>query len=205
MKHLMESDYRVSTWSGGKTVQLSICPENADYADRTFLWRVSSATVELEESVFTPLPDYNRLIAPIRGYMELCHNGGEAVRLDPYSVHAFDGADRTDSKGKCTDFNLMLKKGSADGSMQALRLKPEEEMDLFPGTKPGARFGNLLLFAAEGNAVVRKGQEEVFLAAGESVLLSPDDFRGDGMAFPRLFAGAKGAVLMEAVIFLMEE
>ena len=62
-----------------------------------------------------------------------------------------------------------------------------------------------MLFAAEGNAVVRKGQEELPVAAGESVLLSPDDFRGDGMAFPRLFAGAKGAVLMEAVIFLMEE
>ena len=49
-------DYVCSVWSDGTTTQLLIAPEGAHYAARDFLWRVSSATVELDESDFTPLP-----------------------------------------------------------------------------------------------------------------------------------------------------
>ena len=122
MRHLRPADYTVSDWSGGRTVQLSIGPEGEQYADRKFLWRISSATVELETSEFTALPDYERLIAPIRGEMILSHNGGEEILLRPFDVHRFDGADLTVSKGKCTDFNLMLRKGQVTGEMRAIRL-----------------------------------------------------------------------------------
>ena len=61
MLKLTPADFVTSTWSGGTTTQLAIAPEGAVYAERSFLWRVSSATVELETSDFTPLPDYNRL------------------------------------------------------------------------------------------------------------------------------------------------
>ena len=67
IKHLTPSDYRVSRWSGGTTTQLCIAPEGADYAHRDFLWRVSSATVELEASDFTMLPDYHRWITTLEG------------------------------------------------------------------------------------------------------------------------------------------
>ena len=100
MRHLRPADYTVSDWSGGRTVQLSIGPAGERYADRKFLWRISSATVELETSEFTSLPDYERLIAPIRGEMILSHNGGEEILLRPFDVHRFDGADLTVSKGK---------------------------------------------------------------------------------------------------------
>ena len=53
---------RVSSWSGGTTTELSIAPENGNYQSRDFLWRLSSATVELEESTFTSLPDFDRII-----------------------------------------------------------------------------------------------------------------------------------------------
>ena len=74
MKKLTERDYRISDWSGGKTIQIAIAPEDALYAERSFLWRLSSATVDLDESDFTSLPDYLRLIAPLRGEMRLSHN-----------------------------------------------------------------------------------------------------------------------------------
>ena len=48
--HLTSKDYVVSNWSGGKTIQIAIAPEGAVYADRDFLWRVSSATADLDES-----------------------------------------------------------------------------------------------------------------------------------------------------------
>ena len=54
---LTPADYLTTSWSGGTTTQLTIAPAGAVYADRDFLWRVSSATVELDESDFTALPD----------------------------------------------------------------------------------------------------------------------------------------------------
>ena len=103
--HLTKNDYVVSQWSGGTTTQLAIAPSGAQYGDRTFLWRLSSATVDLEESDFTPLPDYDRLIAPLRGEMTLTHNGGAPITLRPYQVHAFDGGADTHSAG------LLLRRG----------------------------------------------------------------------------------------------
>ena len=47
-RHLTAADYRSSRWSGGTTTELAIAPAGADYGARDFLWRVSSATVELE-------------------------------------------------------------------------------------------------------------------------------------------------------------
>ncbi len=116
--HLTQADYQISQWSGGTTTQIAIAPQGALYADRDFLWRLSSATVDLDESDFTPLPDYHRLIAPLRGEMELTHDGGPLISLAPYQVHAFDGGADTHSRGRCVDFNLMTVDGYR-GAMSA--------------------------------------------------------------------------------------
>ena len=41
--HVTPDQYIVSQWSGGTTTQVAIAPEGAVYADRDFLWRISSA------------------------------------------------------------------------------------------------------------------------------------------------------------------
>ena len=165
-RKLGPGDYGTSAWSGGSTTQLVIAPAGASYADRDFLWRVSSATVEREESDFTPLPDYDRLIATLRGEIALTHNGGAPLLLRPFEVHAFSGADSTHSLGRCTDFNLMLRHGAAEGSMEALRLDGEERW-LPP--EPGAE---TLLYCAAGGCAVSDGAERETLAAGETLLVS---------------------------------
>ena len=121
MTHLRREDYAVSQWSGGSTTQMAIEPAGAVYADRDFLWRLSSATVELEESNFTALPDYDRLIATLSAPIDLSHDGGERFALEPYAVHAFDGGAETRSWGKCVDFNLLLRKGQAAGCARCVR------------------------------------------------------------------------------------
>ena len=164
-KHLHPADYAVSAWSGGVTTQLAIAPEGARYADRSFLWRVSSATVELEESDFTPLPDYRRLIATLEGEIELRHRGGAPLRLRPCEVHAFDGADDTHAFGRCRDFNLMLRKGEADGEMEALPLQVGcRELAADP------RGGERLLFCVRGCCRVEGGGDAARLQPGESLL-----------------------------------
>ena len=75
LTHLTPADDVTTQWSGGATTQLAIAPKGAVYADRDFLWRLSSATVELDESDFTPLPAYDRgqlqMGIPIYSYEEL--------------------------------------------------------------------------------------------------------------------------------------
>ncbi len=157
IRKLTPKDYRSSEWSGGRTTQIAIYPPEAEYAKRSFLWRVSSATVELEDSDFTPLPDYERLIATLAGEIALTHNGGAPMTLRPLEVHAFSGADATHSQGRCTDFNLMLRRGRVSGSMEALRLT-ESPASLNVGTSvacpPSASIETVLLYCAEGEASV---------------------------------------------------
>ena len=161
------ADYVTTAWSGGTTTQLLIAPDDAKYAERDFLWRVSSAAVELEESDFTLLPDYERLIATLRGEITLIHNGGVPLRLRPYEVHAFSGADQTHSIGRCTDFNLMLRRGCAEGTMEAFILGAGERREL---RTDGA--DQTLLNAAEGACDIRIGAERIEQQAGESLLCS---------------------------------
>ena len=167
MKKLTEEDYRISDWSGGKTIQLAIAPDGAVYADRDFLWRLSSATVNLDESDFTALPGYMRLIAPVSGGMRLTHNGGEPVDLEAYETHRFDGADSTHSWGRCTDFNLMLRKGEYDGCITAVKGDAAGEQTLFPesGTE------TMLIYCTEGGFSVSCRDECAELNEREAALL----------------------------------
>lgn len=121
---LTQAQYSVTSWSGGTTTQLAISPADAVYADRDFLWRLSSARVELEHSDFTPLPDYNRLLSVLDGTLELKAGEGARFPLPALTVYAFDGGTPVESWGQCTDFNLMLRKDRCRGNLQALTLAP---------------------------------------------------------------------------------
>ena len=163
-KHLTAADYRGSRWSGGTTTQLAIAPAEADYGKRDFLWRVSSAAVELERSDFTALPDYWRLIATLEGEIRLRHNAGKELRPSPFQVHAFDGADQTSSFGRCRDFNLMLRKGAAEGEMEALL--PEDSLELAADPRGGVQ----LLYCVRGRCLAESGEDRAELCPGESLL-----------------------------------
>ena len=162
MQHLTPKDYITTKWSGGLTTQLGIAPEGAVYADRDFLWRLSSATVEDAESDFTALPDYERLISTLEGTIELNHNGGEKLTLDPYEVHRFDGGDDTHSWGRCRDFNLMLRKGKCEGKMRGEHLNAGEEKMAHGGE------GMMLIYCGAGEVNVTAGGESVALIADEA-------------------------------------
>lgn len=123
---LHREDYSVTNWSGGTTTELAIAPRGSIYAERNFLWRLSSATVDVEESNFTALPDYNRIIMTLQGGIRLRHNGGEWISLPEFETHDFDGGDETVSVGKVVDFNLMLRKGKCEGFVLPLLLKEGE-------------------------------------------------------------------------------
>ena len=163
LTHLTPEDYTTTRWSGGATTELLIRPRGAAYAQRAFLCRVSSATVELDESTFTALPDYDRLIATLEGEIDLVHDGGAPIHLRPYEVHAFDGGSATRSFSRCRDFNLMLRKGQAAGSLRAVTC--DGPCPLSPGTRTA------LLYCVTGTCTAAG----VPLAPGESLLIEDVD------------------------------
>lgn len=165
MRHLTKQDYAVSRWSGGSTTQLAIFPPGAVYDRRDFLWRLSSATVELERSDFTPLPDYQRYITVLEGAMVLTHGGGSPISLAPGQVHTFDGGSATRSEGRCTDYNLMVRKGRCTGSLAVLPLPGGGRRSAAPA--PG---GTLAVFCRSGSVTLTAGAETVALVPGECVL-----------------------------------
>lgn len=108
--HLTKDDYTTQTWSGGTTTEAYIYPEGANYATRQFLFRISSAKVDLPESDFTPLEGVTRYITPVSGGFTLTHPGMPPMEMAPLAFpYRFSGETPTHCVGQATDFNLMLK------------------------------------------------------------------------------------------------
>ncbi len=124
-KLIKGSKHITNNWSGGTTTELGIYPENSSYQDRNFTWRISSATVDLEQSIFTSLPDYNRIIMVLKGNLVLNHKGQHAATLNEFEQYEFDGGINTESFGKVTDYNLMMRKGACVGQIEVIKLDPK--------------------------------------------------------------------------------
>ena len=166
---LKEDNYNISDWSGGKTKELSIFPHNSKYADRDFIWRLSSATVDLDESDFTLLPDYNRVLMVLNGSVVLTYNDQKTVNLEELEQDSFDGAWNTKSYGRITDYNLMVRKGY-DGKVDVIR--PESSAKVYEDTL-GSSLNCVThaLYCKEGYFLVNPGTGSVMVKPGEMYLM----------------------------------
>ena len=117
MKIAPSSSQPTTNWSGGTTTELFIFPENSDYQKRNFDFRISTATVEIETSDFTPLMGVNRTLMVLEGEMHLSHEGQHSSGLKAFDQDRFDGGWQTMSRGKCVDLNLMCR-GESTGKLQ---------------------------------------------------------------------------------------
>ena len=101
-------EFKTTNWSGGTTTELFIFPEDASYSERRFSVRISTASVDTDESVFTSLPGVKRFLTPLSSGFDLTVNG-ERVNLPNGSVLEFSGEDDVICRGRGRDLNLMLK------------------------------------------------------------------------------------------------
>lgn len=171
IRHKLSSEYRISAWSGGTTTEIGISPEKSRYADRDFLWRISSATVDLEESTFTALPDYNRIIMTLEGELDLRHGNGRWIHLREFIPHSFDGGEDTVSRGRVVDFNLMLRKGRADGTLVPVTFS--EDGTCFAGEEilqDMEKYSEIMIYCHKGAVTVKVlDGKETTLKKGESL------------------------------------
>lgn len=112
-------------WASGTSTEMFIHPSDGNFADRSFQFRISSATVEAEESTFTFFEGITRHLMILKGELELIHEGRYTKRMKTYDQDTFSGEWDTRSKGRVTDFNLMLK-GTAKGSLMHQYLHPKD-------------------------------------------------------------------------------
>jgi environmental stress-induced protein Ves len=105
------SDLHLTKWSGGTTTQLYIYPPTSDFSKKEFDYRISTASVQLEDSTFTPFPNYERKLMIIEGVLDLFHDGHYAIQLHPFDQDAFSGDWISHSKGKVIDLNVIFKPG----------------------------------------------------------------------------------------------
>ena len=167
------SDYRVTDWSGGRTTELAIAPEGSLYAERKFLWRFSTATAEVEESTYTSLPDYDRVILSLRGLLRLSHDDATWRDFAEFEPYAFDGGVTTQARGKVVDLNLMLRKGRCVGTMIPITGGSGLRMDVtaaLAAALPGAE--ELLVFCFEGTAEAVGLEGSWLLEAGDTLRVS---------------------------------
>lgn len=164
-----EQDYSIGKWSGGTTTQLAIYPQKSSYLDRNFVWRLSSATVDTEESDFTRLPDYDRVLMVLEGEAVLSYEGERVVRLKELEQDRFDGAWKTKSFGKITDFNLMVRKGN-EGYLDVIYPRQEKQI-LTSEYETKLPLVTHALYCKEGYMVVEAAGESHMLQAGQLMVM----------------------------------
>lgn len=104
-------DFVSSNWIGGKTIQLFISPEEANFAKHQFDFRISTATVDIVESDFTLFPGFERKLMVLEGEIEINHLNQHSISLKPFEQDHFLGDWKTHSKGKVVDFNVIYRPG----------------------------------------------------------------------------------------------
>ncbi len=199
-------NYKTNDWSGGRTTQTAIYPETASYVERDFLWRLSSATVEVEESDFTRLPDYDRIIMVLSGEVVLFYEGERVARLAELEQDRFDGALKTKSFGKITDYNLMYRKGTM-GYMETVRATREKqimrpELSKTTQTAESAQHDCMSegYYCKEGYAVISCGAESRMIKAGEQLVI---DSALEGR--PEVSVAGEGVLVRTQVFFTKSE
>lgn len=176
IEYLPQTGYGKSSWSGGITDQIFIWPPSSIFADRDFIWRVSKAALEAEHSVFTLFEEYERVLYLLTGNSRLAFEGHGEKMLHPGSQVQFSGSWKTESFGRASDLNLIMKKGTV-GAVSGFSVTGEYNWIrpvMYGGRENKCCY--LLYVKAEegaGDTVTGKigGQE---IAGGDSVLIMAD-------------------------------
>ena len=95
-------------WTSGTSTELIIFPANGNFLNRDFDFRISTATVEAEETNFSDFSGLTRILMVLKGRLTLIHENRYIKELATFEQDRFDGAWKTQSRGKVQDFNVMF-------------------------------------------------------------------------------------------------
>lgn len=104
-----KADYKTTQWSGGETTELLIYPKGSQLVMRDFQLRISSATVDAEQSTFSDFLGYQRFLQILEGEMTLDTDVSGVVEMKTLDTFYFPGDAQVVSSGKCRDFNVIYR------------------------------------------------------------------------------------------------
>lgn len=160
-----KEDLTTIDWQGGKTTQLVIYPFDAVYPERDFLFRISTATVEVEESAFTPLHGIKRELMILSGELKIEHKNRYTKILRQFETDSFFGDWETRGYGKVSDFNLMTR-SDVSGKLFHSQIKEHETVSICVDTP------FLGLYIYSGFLTIKNHES---LGAGDFVLIEKDE------------------------------
>lgn len=164
IEHIKAIDLKPNKWSGGTTTQLAIYPKDSDYKKQNFQFRISTATVETEESTFTKLPGISRKIMILDGKIRIEHKDHYTKILKKFEQDEFSGNWETKSYGKAIDFNLMTT-GNTSGELKAISISKSTNITLQKNTDCHA------LYIFSGKIELIANDKRLYLHSGDIVLL----------------------------------
>jgi environmental stress-induced protein Ves len=95
-------------WASGTSTELFVFPPTGNFQTREFDYRISTATVEAEETNFSDFSGLTRILLVLQGKLTLIHEDRYTKELATFDQDLFDGAWKIRSKGKVQDFNVMF-------------------------------------------------------------------------------------------------
>lgn len=95
-------------WTSGTSTELYIHPSESNFHKRDFIFRISTATVETEESTFSDFTGLTRILMVLRGKIRINHEERYEVTLNPFDQDTFNGSWKTRSYGCGQDFNVIF-------------------------------------------------------------------------------------------------
>ncbi|QCR32005.1 HutD family protein [Lysinibacillus sp. SGAir0095] len=172
MKLIKKDELHTAKWSGGSTTEIMIYPPEASYVGRQFEWRVSIATIEEEQTIFTKLKGFNRQTMVLEGTLKLNYLEQSSVNLTPYEQTIYQGDWKTTSEGVATNLNLIT--GPAISSMMKAEFFQTDYMN-YPLSciKDQNKEVHHLFIALEPFEV--GGSLNSFLDKGDSLYLNEND------------------------------
>jgi len=102
-----KKDTTATIWSGGLTYEYMIYPETANYSERNFVFRISSATIYKAPSEFTKFKGYHRYLVMLDNGLDIEVNK-EKKSYEKYQIMEFNSDDEVTSYTKGIDFNWMV-------------------------------------------------------------------------------------------------
>lgn len=163
IKYIKNTQHKTIKWVGGTTTQLAIYPETSSYPDRNFLFRISTAKIETEESEFTKLPGVSRKLMILDGEIKIEHKGRYTKNLKKFDQDSFEGYWDTKSYGIATDFNLMTT-GKVNGELEAISF--QDQLNI----QESAEFIGLYFY--NGNPKVKIENKEFLTDQGDFMLIN---------------------------------
>jgi environmental stress-induced protein Ves len=158
-----KQELKTNTWLGGTTTQLAIYPKEAVYKKLDFVFRISTATIDVEQSTFTSLPNVSRIIMVLNGELTIQHKNQYSKQLKKFDADSFSGNWETSGVGKATDFNIMTT-GRTKASLEGFLVQEKTSKEFI------ADGDMLAVYVSAGEINI----ESTLLLQGDIALMSPE-------------------------------